>query len=135
VFLQGRSPIEAHSFLAQLQHNIDVLHILKVAVELDNVRMVKAAVDGYLLGGLFLLIVLDHQLLGDDFACKDIVGLHIYYLVAFCKAALGKYNVFNRLRNIFTTGIAKSLINYNIHFLRKCALYKKGEKHGLNILN
>jgi len=85
--------------------------------------MVKAAVDGYLLGGLFLLIVLDHQLLGDDFASKDIVGLHIYYLVAFCKAALEKYNVFDWLRNIFTTGIAKSLINYirkeNVHCIKK----------------
>lgn len=77
-----------YAFLAQLQHNVDVLHILKIAVEFNNVCMVKATVYSYFLCCFLFLIVLYHQLLGDDFSSENIVRLHINNLVAFCKSSL-----------------------------------------------
>lgn len=57
-------------------------------MELDYIRMVEAAVDGDLLSCLLLLIVLDHQLLGDDLAGEHIVGVHINNFVAFGETTL-----------------------------------------------
>lgn len=81
---------KTYALLAQLKHNVDVLHILKIAVEFNNVCMVQASVYSYFLCCFFFLVVLYHQLFGDDFSSENVVRLHIDDLVAFSKAALQK---------------------------------------------
>jgi hypothetical protein len=44
--------------------------------------------NSYFLCQFILLIVLGHQLLGDNFTSIHIVGLNVGYLVALCKTTL-----------------------------------------------
>lgn len=76
------------ALLAQLEDNVNVLRIVEEAEEFDDVLVRQRLMDENLLAHFLLLVVLHHQLLGDDLAGVHLVRLDVDDFVAFCEAAL-----------------------------------------------
>jgi hypothetical protein len=83
----GRSS-QTHPFLAQFQHDVDIIVIIKETMESNNISMVQRLMDLNFLGHFGLLIMLHHQFLGYNFSGISLVRGNIDYFVAFCKSTL-----------------------------------------------
>lgn len=76
------------ALLAQLENDVNVEAIIEKAVEADNILVEQRFMNLNLLGHLFLLVVLHHELFRNDLAGEGLVGGHINDLVAFGKPSL-----------------------------------------------
>ena len=73
---------------AQFKNNINIVLIFKKAMKSHNMNMVQAFVNGDFLAHFLLLMRLQKQTFGNNFACIDNFCGWICQFVAFCKSSL-----------------------------------------------
>lgn len=73
---------------AQLQNDVHIIWILKIAVEGDQVLVLEATMDAYLLGHLLLLVGLLKETFGHNLPSKYLLGFQVCQFVASCKSSL-----------------------------------------------
>ena len=75
---------------AEFQHNEYEVFILEEASESDDVGVIQTLVNGDFRGHLLPLVWFHDHRLGDNFASKNFIRLHICDLVAFRKTSFSK---------------------------------------------
>jgi hypothetical protein len=76
--------------VAELQDYVNEIVVFEESMKADNVFMVNASMNVYLLGHLFFLIAFRQQFLGNDFSRKYSIRFHFFDFVTSCESSLEK---------------------------------------------